>query len=162
MSEQSPNYPVYIECNVTRMLQSFYTPIYFTHSLSGGDTCSLLSQPPSNDIAWTVDIYLPTDKDCKRLNVGLRRCGAGLHRCGLGLRRWGCSGPPPRMPLLSSCLREKDWSVSQQVRSLCSNSAEGASDLRLLGTCGAQWTQRRWGGLWLARPLACIPNTCSL
>jgi hypothetical protein len=41
MSELPPNYPIYTECTVTWVLQSFYTFIYFTRGQSDGNTCPL-------------------------------------------------------------------------------------------------------------------------
>jgi hypothetical protein len=75
MSERPPNYPIYTEYIVTGKLQSFHTFIYFTRGLLNGDTCPLLSQPPSDDITWAFGTGSPSDKDRGGFIVGLHQRG---------------------------------------------------------------------------------------
>jgi hypothetical protein len=49
MSEHPLNCPVYTECIVTRVLQSFYTSNYFTWDQLEGDTCSFFTGAPPDD-----------------------------------------------------------------------------------------------------------------
>jgi hypothetical protein len=63
MSERPRNCPVYNECTITRVLQPFYSSIYFTYGLSNGDTCPLFAVPPLDDVTWTSDTESPSDED---------------------------------------------------------------------------------------------------
>jgi hypothetical protein len=116
MSKCPPNYSIYMECIVTRVLQTFLAPKHFILNLSDCDTCPP-SWGPSTDSPWHwLDL---------RHRQGLQLCPRVD-----GQRRprdnyWGPSSlRPPRASIadtipvaLSKFVKSEGWFVSQYLRS---------------------------------------------
>jgi hypothetical protein len=63
MFERPPNSPIYTECIVTWVLQSFHTFNYFIPILLQGDTCLPRPRPLSDDVIWTFGSESPYNAD---------------------------------------------------------------------------------------------------
>jgi hypothetical protein len=60
MSECPPNYPVYTEYTVTRVLQLFHIFNYIMPSLFQSDMCHPQLRPSSDDVVWTFGSESPS------------------------------------------------------------------------------------------------------